>query len=135
VLGAAAEAGLCEAVARAAGPMAASLAGRTALEQLAGVLSLTRLAIGNDSGGIHLAAALGVPVVAVFGLTDPVRTAPLGHRQRVVTAEGVTGNRNVAARSRAARRALESIPVEAVHRAACDCLDEPPRTGEGPSNA
>jgi len=42
------------------------------------------LAIGNDSGGIHLAAALGLPSVAVFGSTSPEWTAPRGPRARTV---------------------------------------------------
>jgi len=38
----------------------------------------------NDSGLMHVAAALGVPVVAIFGSTDPARTGPLGENCRVV---------------------------------------------------
>jgi heptosyltransferase-3 len=44
-----------------------------------------RVYIGNDSGITHLAAAVGTPVVAVFGTTDPVVWAPRGERVRVVT--------------------------------------------------
>ncbi len=38
------------------------------------------LAVGNDSGGVHLAAGLGVPTVTIFGSTTPLWTAPLGER-------------------------------------------------------
>jgi len=57
------------------------LCGRTTLGELAGVLRRLRLLITNDSGPMHLAAALGVPVLALFGPTDWRETAPRGpHR-------------------------------------------------------
>jgi ADP-heptose:LPS heptosyltransferase len=51
-----------------------------ALEEAAGLLSACRLYVGNDSGLTHLAAALGVPTVTVFGPTDPQVWRPLGRR-------------------------------------------------------
>ncbi|HKA35703.1 MAG TPA: lipopolysaccharide heptosyltransferase II [Thermoanaerobaculia bacterium] len=45
---------------------------------LAALLSLARVAVANDSGPSHLAAAVGTPVVALFGPTDPGRTSPSG---------------------------------------------------------
>lgn len=53
-----------------------NLIGRTDVPTLAGVLTLTRAVISNDSGAMHLGAALGVPVTAVFGPTDERLTAP-----------------------------------------------------------
>jgi heptosyltransferase-2 len=52
---------------------------------LAGVVSSLRLLVGNDSGPVQLAARLGTPVVAIFGSTDPARTAPVSSRNRVVS--------------------------------------------------
>jgi heptosyltransferase-2 len=63
------------------------LCGETTLGGLLGVLSQLRLVISNDSGPMHLAAALGVPVVAVFGPTDWRETAPRGPRCRLVREE------------------------------------------------
>ena len=60
------------------------LAGQTTLQELCGVLSGLRLVVTNDSGPMHLAAALGVPLVAVFGPTDWRETAPWGGRHRLV---------------------------------------------------
>ncbi len=54
------------------------LAGETTLAGLVGVLSRLRLLLTNDSGPMHLAAALGTPLVAVFGSTDWRETAPRG---------------------------------------------------------
>ena len=53
------------------------LAGATSLHALAGVLSLADACVSNDSGAMHVAAALGVPVVAIFGPTNERETAPL----------------------------------------------------------
>lgn len=55
-----------------------NLVGRTDLSALLGVLGTCRLVVANDSGAMHVAAALGVPVVALFGPTDERVTAPLG---------------------------------------------------------
>ncbi len=52
------------------------LTGKTTLPQLAGVIRLSALFITNDSGPMHLANALKVPVVAIFGPTDPRITGP-----------------------------------------------------------
>ena len=56
-----------------------SVAGQTTLKQLAAFLKRSSLLITNDSGPMHLAAAVGTPVVALFGPTDPVRTGPYPH--------------------------------------------------------
>src|SRR5262249_4403658 len=56
------------------------LAGKTAIADLPALLSRCDLFIGNDSGAMHVAAAVGLPVVAVFGPTDPDGTAPVTPR-------------------------------------------------------
>jgi heptosyltransferase I len=61
-----------------------NLAGRTSLAALAAVLRRARLAVTTDTGAMHLAAALGTPVVALFGPTAPWRTGPFGPGHRVV---------------------------------------------------
>lgn len=58
--------------------------GRTTLPELAGLLGRCALLLTNDTGSMHLASALGVPCVAVFGPTDPRRTGPLGSRHQVL---------------------------------------------------
>jgi heptosyltransferase-3 len=55
------------------------------LFELACWLATARLYIGNDSGITHLAAAVGIPVVAIFGPTDPAVWAPRGERVRIVS--------------------------------------------------
>jgi heptosyltransferase-2 len=64
---------------------ALNLTGRTDLVTLAGVLTHCRALITNDSGAMHLAAAAGVSVTAVFGPTDERATRPLGDAHAVIT--------------------------------------------------
>ncbi len=65
------------------------LTGRTTLASLAGVLARLRALVTNDSGPMHLAAALGVPVVAIFGPTDWRETAPYGAGHDVLHADAL----------------------------------------------
>ena len=60
------------------------LTGRTSLAQSAAVLSVADLLVTNDTGPAHVAAALGRPVVVVFGPTDPVTTRPFSELATVV---------------------------------------------------
>jgi heptosyltransferase-2 len=61
------------------------LAGETTLRQFMALLARCRLIITNDSGPMHLAAALGIPLVAVFGSTDERATGPVSPNARVVS--------------------------------------------------
>jgi heptosyltransferase-2 len=54
------------------------LVGRTSIGALVGIASRARVFVSNDSGAMHVAAALGRPVVALFGPTDERATRPLG---------------------------------------------------------
>ncbi len=56
----------------------ADLTGRTTLRDLVGVLARCAAFVSNDSGAMHVAAAVGVPVTAIFGPTDERETAPIG---------------------------------------------------------
>jgi len=71
-------------ICRKTGPAAIDLAGSTTLAQAMGIIARCRLFITNDSGLMHVASALGVPLVAIFGSTDPRRTGPLSKNSRVL---------------------------------------------------
>src|SRR5712664_2873461 len=58
--------------------------GEIAIADLPALLSQCHLFIGNDSGAMHVAAAVGLPVVAIFGPTDPLATAPVPPRCSIV---------------------------------------------------
>jgi heptosyltransferase-2 len=61
-----------------------NLVGQTGVAELAALLGACNLFVGNDSGAMHVAAAVGLPVVAVFGSTDPDGTAPVTPDRAVV---------------------------------------------------
>ncbi len=84
LVGAPAERGRCEEVARASRRGAVIAAGETNVGELVALLSICGGFIGNDSGCAHVAGALGIPSVAIFGSTDPNRTGPLGASAKVI---------------------------------------------------
>lgn len=63
---------------------AINLGGRTNLQALVGLLDRTRLLLTNDTGTMHMAAAVGTPVLAIFGPTDPQATGPLASHSRII---------------------------------------------------
>jgi heptosyltransferase II len=75
---------LAEAVAAGMRAPVRNLAGQTTVAEMVGVLSRLRLLVTGDSGPMHVAAALGVPVVAIFGPTDWRETAPVTAVSRIV---------------------------------------------------
>lgn len=60
------------------------LTGKTSIADFPALLSQCHVFVGNDSGAMHVAAAVGLPVVAVFGPTDPFGTAPVTTRLSIV---------------------------------------------------
>ena len=105
---------------------AALLAGRTDLPTLAALLAAAGVVVANDSGPAHLAAAVGTPLVAVFGPThEAFGFAPRGERVRVVSRElpcrpcTVHGGRSC---PRGGRECLDAIEPREVLAAARDLL-------------
>jgi lipopolysaccharide heptosyltransferase I len=82
--GSEAELPLTDKIREASGAAAVNMSGRTTLMELAGLLSLSRFAVTIDSGPMHIAAAVGTPVVALFGATSPRRTGPYGEGHIVI---------------------------------------------------
>jgi heptosyltransferase I len=64
-----------------------NLGGKTTLLELAYIYKKARLVITTDSGPMHLAAAVGTPVIALFGPTDPARTGPYGSGHEIIRTE------------------------------------------------
>jgi heptosyltransferase I len=85
LIGTDAERTVCDEVATLA-PGAVNLAGETTLSELAALISRAAICVTNDSGPMHLAVALGRPVVSVFGPTDPVWAGPYRREGSVVRA-------------------------------------------------
>ncbi len=109
IFGTAAEAPVCNRLAAALQPDAETLAGRTTLAQLAAALAACDTVICNDSGGMHLAAAAGTPVVAIYGLTDPDKTGPLGSGHQCIQSEPRNASRDIARHDPRAAQALYRI--------------------------
>jgi heptosyltransferase-2 len=87
VFGSTGERGICEEVRSAIsarGILAHSFAGETTLARFISMAAACDLFLTNDSGAMHIASALGVPTVAVFGATDDTTTGPTGPLARVV---------------------------------------------------
>ena len=78
------EVAICGEVNRHLGGSARSFAGATTLGEFLELLAACEVVLTNDSGPMHVASALGVPTVAVFGSTDEVATGPTGPLARVV---------------------------------------------------
>jgi heptosyltransferase-1 len=76
---------VCEEVARLA-PGSVDVAGETTLTELAALVRRSAISVTNDSGPMHLAVALGRPVVSVFGPTDPIWIGPYGRADAVLRA-------------------------------------------------
>jgi ADP-heptose:LPS heptosyltransferase len=103
---------------------AVNLAGQTDLKTLAGVIKISNLVISCDSGPMHMACALGVPVTAVFGPTDPSSTGPYCENSKVVRAE----TRCAPCRKRrcAAMTCMNNVPVRDVYKGALEIFGGAP---------
>lgn len=106
-----------------AAPRGSRLAPPTDLRVLAALLGGARAFVGGDSGPLHLACALGCPVVGIYGPTDPVVNGPWGvpHRTVLPARAAYSG---VKRKDRRLGR-FDAIPSEAVASAVGELIDEP----------
>ncbi len=123
IFGSLAERGLAEEIAGAMKHTPVILAGATGLREWMALLSQCRLVVTNDSGPMHVGAALGLPVIAIFGSTDERATGPVSRRARVVkqpVACSPCGLRECPIDF----RCMTGVTVEAVYRAALELVAE-----------
>ena len=114
------DAASCVKMATAIGPEALNFSGKTTIPEWAALLKRSDCVVANDSGGMHLAAAVGTPVVGIFGVTDPKKTGPLG--RSVILQKSKLQSREVKRNSEEAIRALSSIDVDEVCAAVLELL-------------
>ena len=84
VLGAASDSDAGRVICQAAADRCLDLTGRTSLSEMIEWIRLSELVLTNDTGPMHIAAAMGKPVVALFGPTEPRRTGPYGQGEHVI---------------------------------------------------
>jgi lipopolysaccharide heptosyltransferase II len=84
LIGAAREVAFAEAVRAAGAGAVIDCSGKTSLRDVVALLARARLAVGPDSGPMHIAAAVGVPVVSLWGATSPARSAPFASERWVI---------------------------------------------------
>ncbi len=86
--------------------------GKTTLKELGGLFSLARAVVSGDSGPMHIASALGVRTIGIFGPADPARTGPFRHLDLVVRSEAACAP---CGKRRCRRpRCLEEVEAETV---------------------
>lgn len=93
-------------------PGSIDLSGRLSLPEASACLARCALFVGNDSGLMHLAAAIGTPTLGLFGPTPAREYAPSGRRTAVALAEGTVG-----------RSEMDRLPVETALHAAMELLE------------
>jgi len=101
---------------------AMSVAGETNMQELPALFSRCNLFLGNDSGAMHVAAAVGVAVVAVFGSTDPEGTSPLIAKRELVR-HPVACSPCFLRECPIDHRCMERVSVEEVRRAAAKWME------------
>lgn len=118
---------LCNEVQSKIGRNSINLAGRTTLAELAGFLKQCEVVVSNDSGGMHLTAAVGTKVIGIFGMTDPSRTRPLGGNHRVISITGIKQSSEIARYCVEAERVLRSILPDRLVSVVVDVLEKLPK--------
>ena len=126
LFGVAGERPLCDAIVADA-PGAVSLAGRTSLGDAIDLLSAADCVVANDSGLMHVAAALGRAVVALFGATSPRFTPPLGERASILQAPQPCSPCFQRRCPLGHTRCLEELAPARVWREVCAKLPQPAR--------
>ncbi|MFQ6040823.1 MAG: glycosyltransferase family 9 protein [Candidatus Poribacteria bacterium] len=95
----------------------------TSLRSVASLINRCHLYLGNDTGTTHIAAAVGTPVVAIFGSTNHIRSGPYGTRHQIVRSDVDLGcnpchpGRNPGGCKKSGCRAMESVTIEQVLKA------------------
>jgi len=97
-----------------------NLAGLTNLNELKALLKGAKLVVSNDTGPGHIAAALAVPLVLIFGRSNPARVAPYGRSECVAAVEPY--GRGFAANSKEQKYDIKAVTVDDVFAKVCEQL-------------
>ncbi|MGE5191947.1 MAG: glycosyltransferase family 9 protein [Deltaproteobacteria bacterium] len=105
---------------------AINLAGETSLKQLAAILGAADVVVSNDSGPMHLAAAMGTPVVGIFTCTSPILSGPAGTSHELISTGvpcAASYRKSCPMHGKAHLGCLAELPVERVWNALVRILD------------
>lgn len=116
--GAPSEKGVVEKLRSKANAPIANFAGATSISELVALLNGAKLVVSNDTGPGHIAAALGVPVVMLFGPTNPARVAPYGRPQCAVAVE--PDGRGFKADSTDPKHDIKAVTLDEVYQKVCE---------------
>ena len=119
--GAASENSVVERLRNLANVPIANFAGATSLSELVALLKAARLVISNDTGPGHIAAALGVPLVMIFGPSNPARLRPYRRPETVLAVEPF--GRGLKFHSSSPAYAIEAITVDEVYQKVCEQMN------------
>jgi len=103
---------------------AISLVGETSMRDLAALFASCSIFIGNDSGAMHVAAAAGLPVIGIFGSTDPEGTAPVTEQFTLIR-EAVSCSPCFLRRCPVDHRCMGRITVDSVYTGALQLKNSP----------
>ena len=121
IVGATGEEALGQAIAAKMRRKPVVLSGRTSIRELMAVIKQCRLFVTNDTGPMHIAAAFGVPVVAIFGPTDSRTTSPFGETHQIVR-QPVECSPCLLRECPIDHRCMTGVTVEHVYEAAAEQL-------------
>jgi heptosyltransferase I len=94
-----------------------SLAGKTNIGQLIALLAGAKVVVSNDTGPAHIASALGVPMVLIFGFTNPSRVGPYGRNETVAAIDA--DKRGDVVESNNPNHNIKNVTVENVFELIC----------------
>ena len=122
IVGSASDADIARAIETKSDGNALSMSGKTDIKELIFIIRGARYVITNDSGPMHIAAAFDIPVVAIFGPTNPVRTGPYGKNNIIVKSDiecAPCYKKNCKS-----VKCMDDVSVEKVYKAVEDILKE-----------
>ncbi len=99
------------------------LVGQTTLAQVGAILGAAQAFVGNDSGLMHLAGAMAIPTVGIFGSSNPAWTSPLGERSLAVGVEGFACSPCFRSRCNQSQFCLDSLTAQKVLTALLTLLE------------
>ena len=103
---------------------ALNLAGKSTIPELIGILAKADLVITNDTGPAHVAAALSVPTLTIFGPTNEFETAPLGSHSELIRAEGIECERCMHRECPIDHRCMTRLTVDKVAEKSLSLLEK-----------